>query len=618
MACWIRGALAALASLTWAHQLRAAETIEAMAAGGVVRHISEAIGLIQKKLTLIGGRGDFVASIDEVVTTLSSGRGAAAMVETFAWTIGLLAVALALEATPRSLVLRLRARLGGGDRAWSGPLLGCALGLDAVAAGLFAPILALLYAAVIQDEPPARLMAIAAGIAVLLGRACLIAVRWVFVDRSNPARGYAAAILLTIAYGWLVATFLETAGIREGAHIAFCIASSLLVSVELSAAIWRTRVAAQARLLQLGDRLSLILSPAWTNLAMISVGVAWCVWVVCFLTVGERTFAALATLVGLGGLLLSGWRDWRGGVATIAGAVALSLLWSRDAEDLLFTWTAFTVAATLLGGGMIWRAVDVAFRRLSSPVQSAGDESQGGQPRSRLETIAPLVRIVLLAAIGMAVLMITLSSLGVDTNPLLAGAGVIGLAIGFGAQTLIRDIITGVFFLVEDAFRIGEYVDVGSNKRGEVEAISPRSIRLRHHRGAIHRVPFSEIRTLTNHSRDWAIDKILLQVEYGADVEKLRKLVKAIGEELSNDPVFGPSLLGPLKSQGITAFGESGLQIRLKFTSRPQDLFLVRREAMKRLHIGFREAGIDFAPARRTIAIETEAAPSPGSNARVD
>jgi small-conductance mechanosensitive channel len=292
---------------------------------------------------------------------------------------------------------------------------------------------------------------------------------------------------------------------------------------------------------------------------------------------------------------------------TILGAALLGLLWSRDAEDLLFTSTAFTLAATLIGGWAAWRAVDHSLGRLTPTPPTVGEDLQGGQPSSRLETVAPLLRILLLLGLGLAVIMISLTTLGVDTGPLLAGAGVIGLAIGFGAQTLIRDIITGVFFLMEDAFRIGEYVDVGNNKRGEVEAISPRSIRLRHHRGAVHRVPFSEIRTLTNNSRDWAIDKILLQVEYGADVEKLRKLVKSIGEELSQDPEIGPSLLGPLKSQGITAFGESGLQIRLKFTARPQELFLVRREAMKRLYAGFQQAGVKFAPARRTIAIETEA-----------
>lgn len=581
---------------------------------GVLRQINQLLETIQKKLALIGTTGDFDASLVQIVATLSNGLGVAAALKSAIMIIGLLGFALLAEAWPRSKVRRLRLRLHGGDRdgwTWSGPALISAAALDALAAGLFAPIYALLYASLVPDEPAMRLMAIAAGLAVLLGRGCLICANWLFPNRPNGARGLMMTIAFTIAYGWLAATFLETAGILEGPHTVFCLLVSLMVFGELLGLIWRTRAWAEARLAGFGDMLSLSLASPWVNLATIMVGVFWCVWVICFLTVGERTLAAIVSLAGVAALLLSGWRDWRGGFAAMIGTAGLGVLWSRDAEDLLLTPTAFTLAATLLGGAMAWRAIDVAFRRLGPALRESGGDEEETEPSSRLETVAPLVRVVLLSAITLLTVMISLSTLGVDTGPLLAGAGVIGLAIGFGAQTLIRDIITGVFFLAEDAFRIGEYVDVGANKRGEVEAISPRSIRLRHHRGAIHRVPFSEIRTLTNHSRDWAVDKILLQVDYQTDVETLRKLVKSIGQDLSADPEFGPSLLGPLKSQGITAFGESGLQIRLKFTARPKDLFLVRREAMKRLHVALTEAGIKFAPARRAIAIDNGSPPVP-------
>ena len=118
-----------------------------------------------------------------------------------------------------------------------------------------------------------------------------------------------------------------------------------------------------------------------------------------------------------------------------------------------------------------------------------------------------------------------LSSFGIDIGPLLAGAGVVGIAIGFGAQTLVRDIVSGVFFLVDDAFRRGEYIDVGAVK-GTVEKISLRSLRLRHHLGPLHTIPFGEIATLTNYSRDWVIMKLPLRLTYDTDPEKVRKLIK--------------------------------------------------------------------------------------------
>ena len=124
--------------------------------------------------------------------------------------------------------------------------------------------------------------------------------------------------------------------------------------------------------------------------------------------------------------------------------------------------------------------------------------------------------------------MIALSELGVNIGPLIAGAGIVGLAVGFGAQTLVKDILSGLFFLIDDAFRVGEYIDVG-DVRGMVEHISIRSLRLRHHRGPVHTIPFGEIHHLTNYSRDWAIMKLELRVPFDTDIEKVRKIIKKIG-----------------------------------------------------------------------------------------
>ncbi|HET7408673.1 MAG TPA: mechanosensitive ion channel domain-containing protein, partial [Paracoccaceae bacterium] len=150
----------------------------------------------------------------------------------------------------------------------------------------------------------------------------------------------------------------------------------------------------------------------------------------------------------------------------------------------------------------------------------------------RLATLLPLLRKFLLVVMIIVVAMVMLSSLGIEIGPLLAGAGVVGLAIGLGAQSTIANILAGVFFLLEDAFHIGDYVEVGS-LRGTVEGISLRSLRLRHHRGAVHTLPFGQIPALTNYTRDWALVRLEFRVSPETDLALVKKLVKDIGKELS-------------------------------------------------------------------------------------
>jgi len=183
-----------------------------------------------------------------------------------------------------------------------------------------------------------------------------------------------------------------------------------------------------------------------------------------------------------------------------------------------------------------------------------------------VQTCALPIFLTILVAIT---IMVVLSSMGLDFGPLIAGAGVVGIAIGFGAQALVRDIISGVFFLIDDAFRVGEYVEFGEI-RGQVEQISIRSMRLRHHRGAIHTVPFGELRSITNYNRDWAIYKQEFRLPYDTDVDKVRKIIKKVGLRLLEDPELGPKFIQPLKSQGVFRIEEGALILRTKFTCKPR------------------------------------------------
>ena len=216
----------------------------------------------------------------------------------------------------------------------------------------------------------------------------------------------------------------------------------------------------------------------------------------------------------------------------------------------------------------------------------------------------------MLAVLVVVWVMIALSAIGIDIGPLLAGAGVVGIAIGFGAQTLVRDVVSGVFFLLDDAFRVGEYIEAGSLK-GTVEGISMRSLRVRHHRGALHTIPYGDLTSLTNHSRDWVIVKLEIVVTYETDVDQVKAIIKQIGKDMLKDPEIGPNLIEPLKSQGIHQLADHGVMVRAKFTAKPGEQFVIKREALQRIKRAFDAAGIKFAYPTVTVNASSVASPLP-------
>ena len=274
--------------------------------------------------------------------------------------------------------------------------------------------------------------------------------------------------------------------------------------------------------------------------------------------------------------------------------------------DMLMPESSFSVA--------IRRSVDAAFfgvlayviwemmhalieRRL--PVEEVDaiaslEGDGGGAGATRAETLVPLMRTVMTVILTLFFLLTVLHSLGIAIAPLLAGAGVVGIAIGFGAQKLVQDVISGIFFLIDDAFRKGEYIELEGLK-GTVEKISLRSMQLRHHLGAVQTVPYGEIRTVKNLSRDWITMKLELRLPYDTDIEKVRKIIKKVGQEMLQHPVMGPSFILPLKSQGVMRVEESALIVRMKFTTKPGEQWVIRREAYRNVRDALAAAGIHFA-----------------------
>ena len=210
-----------------------------------------------------------------------------------------------------------------------------------------------------------------------------------------------------------------------------------------------------------------------------------------------------------------------------------------------------------------------------------------------------------LSVLFVIVSLIILSSLGLDIGPLIAGAGVIGLAIGFGSQTLVRDILSGVFFLIDDAFRVGDYIETGGIK-GMVQHISLRSVKLRHPRGMVFTIPFGDMGAVQNFSRDYIITKLDIRVRYDADIDKIRKIIKKIGKEFEQHEEIGPVLLSPIKSQGVREMDDSAMILRVKFKTPPGEQFVVRREVYKRIQERFREEGIEFAHRNVTVYLPPE------------
>ena len=218
----------------------------------------------------------------------------------------------------------------------------------------------------------------------------------------------------------------------------------------------------------------------------------------------------------------------------------------------------------------------------------------GGAGATRSETLLPLVRSFLLVFLLVCVVLTVLSIAGVEIAPLLAGAGIVGIAVGFGAQKLVQDVISGIFFLLDDAFRRGEYIEA-AGLRGTVERISIRSIRLRHHLGAVQTIPFSEMATVTNLSRDWITMKLEFRLAYDTNVEQVRKLIKKVGQKMLEHEEYGPHFLLPLKSQGVIRVEESALIFRMKFTCVPGEQWIIRREAYRLVKEALSANGIHFA-----------------------
>ena len=275
----------------------------------------------------------------------------------------------------------------------------------------------------------------------------------------------------------------------------------------------------------------------------------------------------------------------------ISATLLLAETWSLDFFPFLPQWAPTVLgsiaeaALTLLIGWYAWRLFETGLA-----VKLSREE---GGVQSRARTVQPLLRAVGRLVIGAIALMSARSSLGFNIAPLLASAGVVGIAVGFGAQTLVRDLFSGASYLIEDVFRIGDYIE-GGNAKGTVERITFRTVALRHQNGPLHFVPYGSLGSVRSNSRDWVIDKFEIPLPITVDSEQLRKLVKKIGLEMLDDPELVKIIDMPLKAKLYRI--DPGVKVfRCKVQTPPGKQFEVRSEAYRRIEAALKENGIDFA-----------------------
>jgi small conductance mechanosensitive channel len=245
-------------------------------------------------------------------------------------------------------------------------------------------------------------------------------------------------------------------------------------------------------------------------------------------------------------------------------------------------------------------------------------EAEGRVVSQKKKTLVPMIRTAINITAVFVGGIVILDRLGVDTTPILAGAGILGLAVGFGSQTLVKDLINGLFILFEESIRVGDWAQVG-DKDGEVESVGLRTVRLRDLKGNVHVIPNSIIDVLTNYSKEFSRSVMDIGVAYREDIDEVIKILVELGEELRNDPEFGERILGPLEVFGLDRFEDSAIIVRIRFNTRPMKQWGVKREYYRRMKRVFDERGIEIPFPHRTLYMgEPKEGPAPPAYVRVE
>ena len=295
-------------------------------------------------------------------------------------------------------------------------------------------------------------------------------------------------------------------------------------------------------------------------------------------------------------------------LVVVVAAFVLIEIWQIDIATVASSETAMTrlgrgtfeALVILLGADLLWLVVRALIDlRLTGAVVPIDDlDGDALRRRARIRTLLPVLRNFLFIFVLIIASLSALAAMGLQIGPLLAGAGVVGIAVGFGAQTLVRDVLSGVFFLLDDAFRVGELIESGGIS-GTVETFSLRSVKLRHYKGPLHTVPFGDLKAITNYSRDWVNELMELTVVYEADLERVEQAIERVSDEVMQDPLLTSGIITAPVSIGVTAMGVDGIHLGMIVRTRPGQQFKVRAAMFRRIKSAFDADGIRFSDQTR-------------------
>jgi small conductance mechanosensitive channel len=296
-------------------------------------------------------------------------------------------------------------------------------------------------------------------------------------------------------------------------------------------------------------------------------------------------------------------------VIYVFAALAVLQAWNVGA----FAWFSSNLGRRIVGNALsigmelvialaLWEIFASAIERYLS-----GIDASGTPRRTRIRTLLPLLRTALLSVIVAVTALIILSHIGVDITPLLAGAGVVGLAIGFGSQALVKDVITGLFILFEDQLAVGDVVDLGRDHAGVVEAISVRTIQLRDQSGAVHSVPFGEVTSVKNLTRDFAYAVARITISYSEDVDRVVEILRQVTAELMEDETLRPLILDPFDYQGVDTLDATSVVLLLRIRTVASKQWVVGRAFNRLVKIAFEKHGVAL---REPTAIVLVGAPA--------
>ena len=248
-------------------------------------------------------------------------------------------------------------------------------------------------------------------------------------------------------------------------------------------------------------------------------------------------------------------------------------------------------------GFLGWKTLSTLIKKKLDSLDNSKDEAQ----TQRINTLFRILKNFVSIAILIVVIMLMLSELGIEIGPLIAAAGVVGLAVGFGSQTLVKDILTGLFIILEGQITIGDIVEVAGHS-GRVEAITIRTVRLRDVNGHLHVVPFSEVTTVKNITQDQDYHSFEIGVSYNEDVDHVIDTIEKVGLDLQKDKFFKSKINGEIEVFGLDKFEDSSIIIKGRIPTVHKQQWVVRREFNRRIKLAFDKSGIEIPFPQTTIS----------------